>query len=72
MLPKGKYGLYQKVFGRNRDYYIHWPDDTGWVLASPVDDKIWTNGGNGWFMDKENTKMFEGAAMVAPLSTLFW
>ena len=80
MSLKGKPGAYFTLPGmtgtkgyRGEYYYL---------LVNKNDSHIWTdwtwctlpqNSGNGWtFEDGEDEHLVEGAALVAPLSILFW
>jgi hypothetical protein len=63
---KGKYGLYKS----ERHTVIYWPDDTGWHVELQIED-IWTQNGDGWSV-VENRETFKGAALVAPLTILYW
>lgn len=66
MWQKGKYGLYIS----ERYTVIYWPDETGWHV-DPTYRDIWTKNGDGWSAD-ENKGVFSGAALVAPLTVLYW
>lgn len=66
MWQKGNYGLYAKC----GDTIIYWPDETGWYVEYAIVD-IWTKNGDGW-STVENKEAFKGAALVAPLTVLYW
>ena len=64
MSLKGKYGYYRN----STDYIMYWPDESGWYVNNSFEE-IWLKGGDGWDQPQEELK---GAALVAPLSILFW
>lgn len=66
MLQKGKYGLYKTP----NNAVVYWPDDTGWYVEFCSED-IWTKNGDGWSV-LEIREPFKGAALVAPLTVLYW
>lgn len=66
MWQKGKYGLYIS----DKHTTIYWPDETGWHVAGFIHHIWWKNGG-GWSV-LNNNDSFRGAALVAPLSVLYW
>lgn len=65
MSAKGKYGFYTGP----KETFIYWPDGTGWFLHSLTDEDIWVKGSNGWDHPED---YIEGAALVAPLTILYW
>ena len=51
---------------------MKWEEGRNWALAYTFNfHEVWTyrNSGNGWEAKEED---YEGAALVAPLSVLFW
>ena len=66
MSPKGKYGLYSSwkmLFSDGTGYYVN--------LACGTPASLGLKSSSGWLIDNTD-KEFEGAALVAPLSVLFW
>lgn len=66
MWQKGKYGLYISDIHT----IIYWPDETGRHVEGFISD-IWTKNGDGWSAE-ENKGVFSRAALVAPLTVLYW
>lgn len=66
MWQKGKYGLYKSTVNT----IIYWPDETGWHV-DVSDSDIWTKNGCGWSAGGHKG-VFKGAALVAPLTVLYW
>ena len=64
MSPKVDFGLYNK----KGEFVIHWSDNTGWWVTGDL-RWVWLKNGDGWGLPQEE---LEGAALVAPLSILFW